>query len=210
MFLSPVGRASKLGAPSLAYYEDNDYLDDATGKITRFPNHLSTEKGRIGRATTRSSPPRVYRRTISAAATGRQDFATHSSYAVTASTPSANASTAESSTPSAVTQETKTRQPIKRRTQRSHTDQLFGQNAPIARNEFEGLDDEELEEYAAQSDSLVQALTLSKNPKANDVSGRATPMTKGSKTLVGARGLSREKGLDKKKSRSRTTSCSQQ
>jgi len=77
----------------------------------------------------------------------------------------------------------------------------------MASREFEGFDDDEMEAFAAQSDSLVQALTLSKPKASNDTVGASG---KGNKTLLRAKGLSQEKGLNKKKSRSRTTSCSQQ
>lgn len=173
---------------------------------------------RQGRATSRSSPPRIYRRTISSTSSTRQEATADSgrAFAITAATAAATTTTASTSdTNSATPQKTRVRQPIKRRTQRSHTDQLFAQTAPIAQNEydFDGVGDAEMEAYAAESDSLVQALTLSNSPRAkaaDPLGGSRADMTRGSKTLLKAKGQSREKGLDKRKSRSKNASCSQQ
>ena len=198
--------------------EDSVFMDEDMGKFSRDNNSFrAMEKMRTGRRNSilehrRSSPPRVYRRTVSSASTGRQSFIVEplkSSFAITAS----SAATATNNTPSAsITtaapeqQKTRARQPMKRRTQRSHTDQLFArETAPIAPIEFG--DDEELE---AESESLVQALTLPNSPRSKAANDLEATRTKGSKTLLRAKGLSKEKGLDKKKSRSRTTSCSQQ
>jgi len=212
------GRASKLVAPIMAYpEEDSVFMDEDMGKFSRDNSSRAMEKMRTGRRNSilehrRSSPPRVYRRTVSSASTGRQSFIVEplkSSFAITAS----SAATATNNTPSAsITtaapeqQKTRARQPMKRRTQRSHTDQLFArETAAIAPIEFG--DDEELE---AESESLVQALTLPNSPRSKAANDLEATRTKGSKTLLRAKGLSKEKGLDKKKSRSRTTSCSQQ
>jgi len=172
---------------------------------------------RQGRATSRSSPPRIYRRTISSTSSTRQEATADSgrAFAITAATAAAAATASTSDTTSATPQKTRVRQPIKRRTQRSHTDQLFAQTAPIAQNEydFDGVGDAEMEAYAAESDSLVQALTLSNSPRAkaaDPLGGSRADMTRGSKTLLKAKGQSREKGLDKRKSRSKNASCSQQ
>lgn len=217
VFYSRIGRASKLGAPSLAYSEeDNIFLDEDMGNLTRAHNYTTMEKNRLGRAGTRSSPPRIYRRTISSASTSRQQDVDSTKNAAMITSMPASYATTTSTSDAAATQKTRARQPIKRRTQRSHTDQLFAQNAPIAKTEFEGFDDEEMESYAAQSDSLVQALALSNSSKAKatgdmvGAGGLEATKLRGSKTLLRAKGLSKEKGLDKKKSRSRTTSCSQQ
>jgi len=187
------------------------------------------QETREGQAISKSSPPRIYRRTISSTSSARQETAAEPTALLDASTHPYAVSTNPASNPSAVSipstdaapQKTRTRQPMKRRTQRSHTDQSFAQRAPIASTEYEGLklDDEELEAYAAESDSLVQALTLSTSQKAKGASGVHLDKTRGSKTLLKAKGQSREKGLDKgqsrekgldKRSKSRRASCSQQ
>jgi len=178
-----------------------------------------------GRATSRTSPPRIYRRTISSTSSTRQDVVADSGrFAITATTAStlptdvaaASSTITTSNTGAASQKTTRSRQPMKRRTQRSHTDQLFAQTAPIAQNEYDylGLGDEEMEAYAAESDSLVQALTLSNSPRAQAIDPLSGAMSvqaaRGSKTLLKAKGQSREKGLDKRKSRSKNASCSQQ
>ena len=221
MFFIPVGLASKLGGRTLAYSrEDIPSPDEEISKFLRGQEMPSTEQHRQGRASFRSSPPRVYRRTISSNSTFRQEYTPEStkSFAITAA--SAAATTAASVTESSPAQEkTRVRQPIKRRTQRSHTDQLFSPTAPIAQYEHEILDDDsleaEMEAFAAESESLVQALTLSSSPRARSraagllAKDEEAVKLRGSKTLVRAKGQSKEKGLDKRKSRSRNTSCSQ-
>jgi len=224
VFFIPVGLASKLGGRTLAYSrEDIPSPDEEISKFLRGQEMPSTEQHRQGRASFRSSPPRVYRRTISSNSSFRQEYTPEStkSFAITAASAAA-ATTAASVAESSTTQEkTRVRQPIKRRTQRSHTDQLFSQTAPIAPYEHEILDDDsleaEMEAFAAESESLVQALTLSSSPRARARAAGALGGAKdeeaiklrGSKTLVRAKGQSKEKGLDKRKSRSRNTSCSQ-
>lgn len=223
MFFIPVGLASKLGGRTLAYSrEDIPSPDEEISKFLRGQEMPSTEQHRQGRASFRSSPPRVYRRTISSNSTFRQEYTPEStkSFAITAA--SAAATTAASVAESSPAQEkSRVRQPIKRRTQRSHTDQLFSPTAPIAQYEHEILDDDsleaEMEAFAAESESLVQALTLSSSPRARSRAAGAlggardeeAVKLRGSKTLVRAKGQSKEKGLDKRKSRSRNTSCSQ-
>lgn len=221
MFFIPVGLASKLGGRTLAYSrEDIPSPDEEISKFLRGQEMPSAEQHRQGRASFRSSPPRVYRRTISSNSTFRQEYTPEStkSFAITAA--SAAATTAASVTESSPAQEkTRVRQPIKRRTQRSHTDQLFSPTAPIAQYEHEILDDDsleaEMEAFAAESESLVQALTLSSSPRARSraagllAKDEEAVKLRGSKTLVRAKGQSKEKGLDKRKSRSRNTSCSQ-
>lgn len=223
MFFIPVGLASKLGGRTLAYSrEDIPSPDEEISKFLRGQEMPSTEQHRQGRASFRSSPPRVYRRTISSNSTFRQEYTSEStkSFAITAA--SAAATTAASVTESFPAQEkSRVRQPIKRRTQRSHTDQLFSPTAPMAQYEHEILDDDsleaEMEAFAAESESLVQALTLSSSPRARSRAAGALGGAKdeeaiklrGSKTLVRAKGQPKEKGLDKRKSRSRNTSCSQ-
>jgi len=210
-----------LGGRTLAYSrEDIPSPDEEISKFLRGQEMPSTEQHRQGRASFRSSPPRVYRRTISSNSTFRQEYTPEStkSFAITAA--SAAATTAASVTESSPAQEkTRVRQPIKRRTQRSHTDQLFSPTAPIAQYEHEILDDDsleaEMEAFAAESESLVQALTLSSSPRARSraagllAKDEEAVKLRGSKTLVRAKGQSKEKGLDKRKSRSRNTSCSQ-
>lgn len=221
MFFIPVGLASKLGGRTLAYSrEDIPSPDEEISKFLRGQEMPSTEQHRQGRASFRSSPPRVYRRTISSNSTFRQEYTPEStkSFAITAA--SAAATTAASVAESSPAQEkSRVRQPIKRRTQRSHTDQLFSPTAPIAQYEHEILDDDsleaEMEAFAAESESLVQALTLSSSPRARSraagllAKDEEAVKLRGSKTLVRAKGQSKEKGLDKRKSRSRNTSCSQ-
>jgi len=223
VFFIPVGLASKLGGRTLAYSrEDIPSPDEEISKFLRGQEMPSTEQHRQGRASFRSSPPRVYRRTISSNSTFRQEYTPEStkSFAITAA--SAAATTAASVAESSPAQEkSRVRQPIKRRTQRSHTDQLFSPTAPIAQYEHEILDDDsleaEMEAFAAESESLVQALTLSSSPRARSRAAGAlggardeeAVKLRGSKTLVRAKGQSKEKGLDKRKSRSRNTSCSQ-
>jgi len=221
VFFIPVGLASKLGGRTLAYSrEDIPSPDEEISKFLRGQEMPSAEQHRQGRASFRSSPPRVYRRTISSNSTFRQEYTPEStkSFAITAA--SAAATTAASVTESSPAQEkTRVRQPIKRRTQRSHTDQLFSPTAPIAQYEHEILDDDsleaEMEAFAAESESLVQALTLSSSPRARSraagllAKDEEAVKLRGSKTLVRAKGQSKEKGLDKRKSRSRNTSCSQ-
>jgi len=221
VFFIPVGLASKLGGRTLAYSrEDIPSPDEEMSKFLRGQEMPSAEQHRQGRASFRSSPPRVYRRTISSNSTFRQEYTPEStkSFAITAA--SAAATTAASVTESSPAQEkTRVRQPIKRRTQRSHTDQLFSPTAPIAQYEHEILDDDsleaEMEAFAAESESLVQALTLSSSPRARSraagllAKDEEAVKLRGSKTLVRAKGQSKEKGLDKRKSRSRNTSCSQ-
>jgi len=221
VFFIPVGLASKLGGRTLAYSrEDIPSPDEEISKFLRGQEMPSTEQHRQGRASFRSSPPRVYRRTISSNSTFRQEYTPEStkSFAITAA--SAAATTAASVAESSPAQEkSRVRQPIKRRTQRSHTDQLFSPTAPIAQYEHEILDDDsleaEMEAFAAESESLVQALTLSSSPRARSraagllAKDEEAVKLRGSKTLVRAKGQSKEKGLDKRKSRSRNTSCSQ-
>ena len=177
---------------------------------------------RQGFAITRSSPPRIKGRTITSTSFRghREDGA-----AVTSGQESPAAPAPSPTTTTTTGQKARVRQPIKRRTQRSHTDQLFAQTAPIALDEYDnglGLsrDLEDLETFEGPaSHSLVQALTLSNSLKgrggAAGGGGAMAAMdvkTKGSKTLTKAKGISKEKGLEKKsksKSGSRTGSCSQ-